>query len=204
MATCTYCHSAKGKRACPALEGLICSRCCGEHRLGRIACPADCVYLTAHEAYQRGRSAGEFAAERARLIQGLKDREAAVSLTALEAVIFRHFVHRPTSLDGEAIAVLESIRRRLSPLRLSEPTRSPLADAAWTDLEPFLKDVNRQAAAEAVEAYLVFARSFSGAGLQSRHYLTGLFGFLDQFDPELVRQLRTHEVPDAGRIISGV
>jgi hypothetical protein len=79
-----------------------------------------------------------------------------------------------------------------------------VADAVWTDLEPFLKDVNRQAAAEAVEAYLVFARSFSGVGLQSRHYLTGLFGFLDQFDPELVRQLRTHEVPDAGRIISGV
>ena len=76
-----------------------------------------------------------------------------------------------------------------------------VADAVWTDLKPFLKDVNRQAAAE---AYLEFARSFSGAGLQSRHYLTGLFGFLDQFDPEVVRQLRTHEIPDAGRIISGV
>ncbi|MBI3606569.1 MAG: hypothetical protein HY207_01210 [Nitrospirae bacterium] len=203
MATCIYCHRAKGKRSCPALTGLICSRCCGEHRLVRIACPADCVHLTAHETYQRGRSAPEFAAERAHLVQGLKDREAAVSLTALEAVIFRHFAARPTALDGEAIAVLESIRRRLSPLRLSEPTRSPLADAVWKDLEPFLKEVNRQAAAEAVEAYLVFARSFSGAGLQSRHYLTGLFGFLEQHDPDLVRELRTHDTPEAGRIISG-
>jgi hypothetical protein len=45
VAKCAYCHQQKGKRSCPALSGVICSRCCGEHRLQRISCPLDCVYL---------------------------------------------------------------------------------------------------------------------------------------------------------------
>jgi hypothetical protein len=203
MATCTYCQRAKGKRACPALGGLICSRCCGEYRLARITCPADCIYLTTHEGYQQERSATAFASERARLDHGIPDRDAAGSLVALEAVVFRHFAPRPTAVDAEAIAVLESIRRRLSPLRLPEPSHSPLADAVWNDLEPIFKDVDHHAMAEALDAYIVFAKAFSGPGLRSRHFLNGLLGFLERYDPELVRQLRTPETSGAGRIISG-
>src|SRR2546427_3415517 len=54
-ATCVYCHGQKGKRSCPALNGLICSTCCGENRLTKIACPADCPYLEAGTDYQRQR-----------------------------------------------------------------------------------------------------------------------------------------------------
>ncbi len=45
MSTCVYCGQRKGKRTCPALGGAICSACCGAHRLIRIDCPADCVWL---------------------------------------------------------------------------------------------------------------------------------------------------------------
>jgi hypothetical protein len=44
MPTCTYCHTRKGKRPCPAL-GSICSSCCGEHRGREIACPPGCTWL---------------------------------------------------------------------------------------------------------------------------------------------------------------
>ncbi|HYU15681.1 MAG TPA: DUF1841 family protein [Candidatus Acidoferrum sp.] len=45
MTKCVYCQRQKGKRACPALEGAICSVCCGRHRLQEIECPADCPWL---------------------------------------------------------------------------------------------------------------------------------------------------------------
>jgi hypothetical protein len=45
MATCSYCQQRKGKRSCPALGGMICASCCGQHRLQEIDCPSDCTYL---------------------------------------------------------------------------------------------------------------------------------------------------------------
>ena len=45
MAKCAYCGNRKGKRPCPALDGSICTLCCGEHRTIEISCPSDCRYL---------------------------------------------------------------------------------------------------------------------------------------------------------------
>jgi hypothetical protein len=45
MATCEYRKHRKGKRSCPALIGMICSPCCGQHRLRDIDCPENCVHL---------------------------------------------------------------------------------------------------------------------------------------------------------------
>lgn len=48
---CVSCGQRKGKRACPALRGLICTTCCGTKRLKEIACPADCQYLASAQAH---------------------------------------------------------------------------------------------------------------------------------------------------------
>lgn len=48
---CVSCGRRKGKRACPALRGLICTTCCGTKRLKEIACPADCQYLASAQAH---------------------------------------------------------------------------------------------------------------------------------------------------------
>ena len=45
MSRCVRCGVRKGKRACPALAGPICSVCCGVHRRVDIACPESCAYL---------------------------------------------------------------------------------------------------------------------------------------------------------------
>jgi hypothetical protein len=48
---CVSCGKRKGKRACPALRGPICTTCCGTKRLKEIACPADCQYLASAQAH---------------------------------------------------------------------------------------------------------------------------------------------------------
>lgn len=66
-------------------------------------------------------------------------------------------------------------------------------------MEPLLKGLNQQAAAETVEAYIQFAKPFSGTGLQSHQFLRGLLGFLAQYHPEMVEQIKKLSAP--GRII---
>ena len=195
MASCVYCHKAKGKRSCPALGGLICPRCCGEHRLVRIACPSDCAYLTTHEGYQRGRSAQAFAVERARVFQALKNEKMVTFLAVMEAVIFKYFAPRGTAKDTEAIAGMEDLRRRLSPLALPDSARSPFGEALWKELEPLVKEVGPQAAVEAVDAYLKLARSFSDKLFQSHQFLRGLLGLIEQLHPEVADQTRKEAAP---------
>lgn len=165
----------------------------------RIACPADCIYLTTHEGYQRGRTARTFAAERAHVFQGIKDQRAAALLPVMEAVIYRHFGQKVTSTDGEVMTGMEEVRRRLSPLALPESTRSPVGEALWKELEPFIKEVNRSSATEVMDRYIEFAKSFSGTSLQSHQFLRGLSGFLEQYQPDMVEQIKRLSTP--GRII---
>ncbi|MDT3738854.1 MAG: hypothetical protein RO257_05065 [Candidatus Kapabacteria bacterium] len=48
---CLSCNDSKGKRDCPALNGMICSVCCGTKRLKEIQCPDDCLYLESSSNY---------------------------------------------------------------------------------------------------------------------------------------------------------
>ncbi|HMF74134.1 MAG TPA: hypothetical protein VK604_00585 [Bryobacteraceae bacterium] len=48
---CKLCGQRRAKRACPAVQGNICSICCGTEREVSLACPLDCEYL--REAHRR-------------------------------------------------------------------------------------------------------------------------------------------------------
>ena len=55
---CVLCDQKKGKRLCPAKNGLICAQCCGEKRVLEIDCPENCEYLKVgreHEVEDYGR-----------------------------------------------------------------------------------------------------------------------------------------------------
>ena len=190
MAACVYCHKAKGKRSCPALGGLICARCCGKHRITRIACPPDCIYLATHEGYQRERTAQAFAVERSRMLQDIKDREAVSLLPIIEAIIYTYFAQTVTAMDGEVIAGIEEVRHRLSPITIPGSSHSAFGNVLWKDLESFIKEADRQSASQSVDLYIEFARSFSGTGLRSHRFLRGLFGFLELYHPDIVKQIR--------------
>ena len=94
MSQCAYCTQRKGKRPCPAMAGLICSQCCGEHRIVRIPCPADCVYLESGSEYQQKRLAEQLMPVRRDFYRELAELggEKAVALFNLvEVVIFGYF-----------------------------------------------------------------------------------------------------------------
>ena len=189
MAVCTYCSQAKGKRACPALGTLICSRCCGEQRLIRIECPPDCKYLTANEGYQRERSAQAFVMERAKALQAYKDNKAVMAVVGLEMTMYKHLTKHPQTRDWEIIAGMEEVRKRLSPLAFSDSDRSTHGESLWSDFEPFLKEIDRSEAADIVGAYILFAKSFSGDELHSRQFQRGLLGFLQQYEADLLKKM---------------
>src|SRR5438094_9292914 len=106
-ATCVYCHGRKGKRSCPALNGLICSICCGENRLTKIACPADCPYLEAGTDYQRQRVGELFRQDRRRAYREVLEigGEKAARLINSIGLTRSTYSHKKQSLLGsEAIA----------------------------------------------------------------------------------------------------
>jgi len=52
-ASCKVCEKNRAKRPCPALEGAICSTCCGSQREVTIDCPLDCAYLRESREHER-------------------------------------------------------------------------------------------------------------------------------------------------------
>ncbi len=52
---CKICETRRPRRFCPAVEGQICSLCCGREREMTLNCPLDCEYL--QEARKHDRAA---------------------------------------------------------------------------------------------------------------------------------------------------
>lgn len=50
---CKICGKRRAKRACPAVQGDICTICCGTEREVSLSCPLECEYL--QEAHRRER-----------------------------------------------------------------------------------------------------------------------------------------------------
>lgn len=42
---CKICGKRRARRACPAVQGDICTICCGSEREVSLSCPLECVYL---------------------------------------------------------------------------------------------------------------------------------------------------------------
>ena len=55
MAKCLTCGERKGNRFCPAVNGDICSLCCGSKRQKEIQCVDSCDYLKKGSEYQLDR-----------------------------------------------------------------------------------------------------------------------------------------------------
>ena len=55
MAKCVTCGDRKGNRFCPAVNGNVCSLCCGTKRQKDIECPTSCHYLMKGTEYQLDR-----------------------------------------------------------------------------------------------------------------------------------------------------
>jgi len=50
---CKICETRRPRRFCPAVEGQICSLCCGREREMTLNCPLDCEYLQEARKHER-------------------------------------------------------------------------------------------------------------------------------------------------------
>ncbi len=184
MSHCAYCTQRKGKRPCPALSGLICSQCCGEHRIVRVSCPADCVYLESGSDYQQKRLAVQFMPLRREFYRELTELggEKSVALFNLvEVVTFGYFQRRHDGQDAEVVAALQALRRTLSPLHVPAAPMPVFAEYLGKEYDTFKKQNPEQiadisAAPEILDRAISFVSRFSGTGFQSQRFLGGLIG----------------------------
>jgi hypothetical protein len=208
MMTCVYCHSAKGKRSCPALAGLICSACCGEHRLTTIRCPADCPYLEAGTDYQRHRVGELFRQDRRRAyreVYEIGEEKAAGLLNLIEVACFSYFHDKSTALDGEIIAALQFIRRLLSPLHFPAPAVPAFSQYLHKEFKAYLaqEKISQEKAQQVVDLALSLINQFSGGGLQSNRFITGVIGCLSADYPDVAAHLRSQGTDQPRIVLAG-
>ena len=205
MSKCIYCHERKGKRPCPALGGAICSQCCGTHRVVNIACHSDCVYLDSNVEYQQKRVGDQFEQERRTFYKDLLEQsgdKAAEMFYFLEAVTFKHFQAKSDAQDGEVIAAIQALRRSFSPIHVPEGMAPPFTEALKKEYDAFMEGEkpDTQMVSEVLDRGLTFISEFSGTGLRSNRFLSGLIGFLKSCHPDVAEKL-TKLGTAGGRII---
>lgn len=193
MSQCAYCHQRKGKRPCPALAGGICSLCCGEHRLVRISCPNDCVFLDSGSDYQQKRLAEQFMPVRRDFYRELNEsggNNAVALFNLIEVVTFSYFEGRRDGQDAEVVAAIQALRRTLSPLHVPSGPIPVFAEHLKKEYETFTKqDPDRFAASsnapEVLDRAVQFVSDFSGKDFQSRRFLGGLIGYVKTYHPQI-------------------
>jgi hypothetical protein len=203
MSSCAYCHSRKGKRPCPALGGLICSLCCGEHRLTRISCPQDCVFLDSGSDYQQKRLSEEFSPVRRTFYQELEEsgnQKAVALFNLIEVITFSYFQGRRDGQDAEMVAALQALRRALSPLHVPSAPMPVFAAHLKQEYETFKKQHPEQIAdasdaPDILDRAVRFVSNFSGNDFQSRRFLGGLIGYVNANHPEIAESLRKKQEP---------
>lgn len=203
MSACPYCTKRKGKRPCPALGGLICSSCCGEHRLVRISCPNDCVYLDSGSDYQQKRLGEQFLPIRRDFYRELSELggEKAVALfNLIEIVTFGYFEGRRDGQDAEVVASIQALRRTLSPLHVPSAPMPVFAEHLKKEYETFKKQNPQQiadtsSAPEVLDRAITFVSEFSGKDFQSRRFLGGLVGYVKTYHPHIAEHLIRKQEP---------
>lgn len=207
MSKCVYCHQRKGRRSCPALQGLICSQCCGEHRLTRISCPPDCSYLDTGSEYQQRRLGEQFSPVRRewyRTLSEIGGEKAAALFNLVEVVIFTYFHDRRDGQDAEIIAAIQALRRTLSPLHVPAAPMPVFAEHLKKEYDNFVKQQPQQMAdthmaPDVLDRLLAFIAEFSGSAFQSRRFLHGLVGYVKTFHPDIADHLSKQA--QGGRIV---
>jgi len=185
MAICVYCKAAKGKRACPALAGYICSSCCGKHRGIELSCPSSCRYFKEHEAYQQERLGENFLQEWLKSTEELYKQDKTKVLDfiiILELLLYQYYRSHTRGNDDDILEALEFLKRRFSPIEVVEAAGSALGNHLWVGVQEYLKkeSVEKEEALEGVEATIKFLKSYSGGDENPRRYLHGLLGHVER------------------------
>ncbi|MGH9665761.1 MAG: hypothetical protein ACRD9L_15150 [Bryobacteraceae bacterium] len=146
---CRICQTRRPRRYCPAVQGDICSVCCGKEREVSLNCPLECQYLQEARKHERPRDlkpedfpdrdipvTGQFLREREDLVMFL-------SRSLLDAGL-----ETPGAVDSDAREALEALIRTYRTLQsgLVYETRpvNPLAAAIHDCMQSAVQDFRRE------------------------------------------------------------
>ncbi len=185
MALCIYCNKKAGKRSCPALGGLICPSCCGQHRGTAINCPISCKYFKAHETYHRARLAEEFHAlwiEKTEPLYKAGKERLIDFISIIEMLIYQFYRERGLGTDSDILEALESLKRRFSPVMIVEAGGTTLTTHLWNGIQEFLKkeSLTPEQAYEALEKSIEIFKAYVDPA-QPRKYLHGMLGHVERY-----------------------
>ncbi|HEY5596120.1 MAG TPA: hypothetical protein VIL47_02545 [Candidatus Bipolaricaulota bacterium] len=141
-----HANGKKGRRQCPALNGWISAKDCGEYRLREIRCPADCRYLDAHGRYQHARVADDFHLAwigKVAPYYQQRDQLALDFLMDFEFALYRHVRAHPVTTDEQVREALRVLVRQLSPIQVFEAMASSLAKQLLQATQEFQKQQPR-------------------------------------------------------------
>jgi hypothetical protein len=205
MSKCIYCQQRKGKRACPALTGMICSQCCGTHRITNIGCPTSCVFLESNGDYQQKRVGERFELERRTFYQQLLDcggERATEVFYVFEALTFRFFQDRREAQDAEVLEGIQSLRRSFSPIHIPNAGLPAFGEELRKEFKVFgeQQPLEPTMVTEVLDRAQTFIQEFSGPGLRSQRFLQGLLGYVRERHPDVAEQL-ARQSGAGGRII---
>ena len=208
MSRCVYCQQRKGKRSCPALTGLICSQCCGEHRTDAnlpvlLTAPISIPGATTSRSGSAN-SSPRFGGSSTGNSGVAGGEKAAALFNLIEVVTFGYFHDRRDGQDAEVFAAIQALRRTLSPLHVPSAPMPVFAERLKKEYDTFVKQQPQQmadagSAPEILDRALALLTEFSGQDFQSRRFLNGMIGYVKTFHPEIAEHLtKQHE---AGRIV---
>jgi hypothetical protein len=108
---CKICGKRRARRACPAVEGDICTICCGEKREVVFTCPLDCEYL--QEAHRRETPlpvADDQISNRDVVVtEGFAAANEELLLFCIYSLLQAALRTTPTATDSDVLAALEAL-----------------------------------------------------------------------------------------------
>ena len=173
----------------------------------RITCPVDCLYLDSNSAYQQKRVGERFAQARREFYKELFEvggEKAAGFFNLIEVVSFSYFLTRRDGQDAEILAAIHALRRTLSPLHIPAAPDSAFVEHLKKEYERFTKQepqqkLDSETATTVLDRAVKFVTEFSGGGLQSQRFITGLIGYIRTHHPAIAEHLAKKQ--EGGRIV---
>lgn len=205
LSKCSYCHQRKGKRSCPAMDGFICTTCCGTHRLSAINCPSTCSYLEPNDEYQQKRIGERFETERRAFYRELLEfggERATEVFYVFEALAYRFFQDRRTAQDVEVLTGIQTLRNGYSLIHVPETTSPPFGEELKKEFKVFeeRQTLDPVLVIEVLDRAQRFIQTFSGSSIGSHRFLQGLIGYIRERHPDVAEQL-ARQTGAGGRIV---
>ncbi len=195
MAKCNYCNQRKGKRSCPALSDLVCNLCCGQHRGKEIRCTADCEFASSKQSYYVQKSEDKFFNHIINFFESIYKvyGEPGKNLMVfIDTKLYEYFYGKSNIRDSEAVSLLDSFRRNLSPVELVVRNESFTDRSNLEELEKFLKYIGMDddKAIAIFDSYIKQINDYVDEKLDTNIWVRQFINLMLTKNPEMCNQIK--------------